>query len=61
MEKATLTACGDKVSDNSIFVDHNNKRIYFCEAECKTEFLEDPDKFFKSDHFLISFDLLEDV
>ncbi len=53
------TACGSPI--NTIKTEYLGKIIYFCEEDCLDEFLDDPKKFIESDHFLITFDVLEDV
>jgi YHS domain-containing protein len=52
------TACGTEVKDTEISTYFGEKILYFCEQECLDEFLIDPEKFIKSDHFLISMDVL---
>lgn len=52
------TACGSPI-EHEISTKYKGKVIYFCEQECLEEFLENPEKFLQSDHFLIDFDLLE--
>ena len=61
MTKEIKTACGSEIVDKEIFVTYDNKIIYFCEEECRVEFLENPKKFLDSDHFLIDFDLLPTI
>ncbi len=58
MTNEIKTACGSEIIDKKIFVIYENKKIYFCEEECRIEFNENPRKFLNSDHFLIDFNLL---
>ncbi len=55
------TACNSDVSDEKIFTTYKGKKIYFCEQECLDEFLDDPEEFLRSDHFLLEFEILEDM
>lgn len=62
--KVVVSACGcDKDHHEGKFIStpYKGKRIYFCAQDCKEEFLEDPENFLQSDHFILNFDLLEDV
>lgn len=61
MNNEIKTACGSEIMDESIFVIHENKKIYFCEEECRIEFNENPKNFLISDHFLIDFDLIPSI
>ena len=61
--KVVVSACGcDKDHHDGKFISapYKGKRIYFCAQNCKDEFIEDPEKFLHSDHFVLNFDLLED-
>jgi len=61
--QTVISACGCDTDHNGgeyISVIYGNKKIYFCEASCKQEFLTDPKTFLASDHFTLEFELLED-
>jgi YHS domain-containing protein len=49
------TACGSEVLNKDISINYQEKTLYFCESECLNEFVDNPEKFIRSDHFLISF------
>ncbi|MHA2250797.1 MAG: hypothetical protein ACXAD7_10555 [Candidatus Kariarchaeaceae archaeon] len=59
MNKTTLTACGSDVKKFEISEIFEGRKVYFCEEECLTEFIENPERFLKSDHFRITFPLLD--
>ena len=47
--KGTQTTCpimGNPINED-VYVDYQDKRIYFCCAGCDTSFQEDPDKYIK--------------
>ncbi len=63
INKAKVSACGcntDHHNGQHISTVYKNKRIYFCVESCKEEFLDDPELFLASDHFMLQFKLLED-
>lgn len=62
-EKVTAAcACRSCVNKkpNKIFVEYKGKLIYFCNEDCKEEFYQDTDLFFK-EHFKIKFEDLDDI
>lgn len=44
--QSTCPVMGGKI-DKSVYADHDGKRVYFCCADCKGTFLEDPAKYMK--------------
>ncbi len=61
MTNEIKTACGSDIVDEKKFIVYQNKIIYFCEEDCKIEFIDNPVKFLSSDHFLINLDLIPTI
>ncbi|MHA2504418.1 MAG: YHS domain-containing protein [Candidatus Kariarchaeaceae archaeon] len=52
------TACGSCcIPEQEISVEYKGQTLRFCEQECKEEFLEDPVKFLKSNHYALDIEL----
>ncbi len=45
--RQTADALSGKPIDRNIYVDHKGKRMYFCCANSRMDFLADPDKYLK--------------
>ena len=63
-KERNVSACGcdtDHHDGEWISTAYKGKIIYFCADSCKQEFLDDPESFLKSDHFLLDFEVLTDA